>query len=87
MYIWNFGNFLFLDEVYYDEKEILSDQYQRPYQYLMQLSDSATSLNSYTYSKLKSKLSADEVKSFLDVVLRYMFIYTHTHKFKCRYTL
>ena len=60
--------------VYFDEKEILSDQYQRPYQYLMRLSNSSTSLDSYTFSKSSSKLSASEVKSFLHVVLRYVCI-------------
>ena len=58
---------LYVDAFYCDLNEVLSEQYQRPYQYLVRLSDSAILLDTYTFTK--SDINND-VKKFLNVVLR-----------------
>ena len=55
---------------YCDEKEILSDQYQRPYQYLVRLSDPTAVLDAYKFSKSHR---INDMKSFLYVVLKYTY--------------
>ena len=57
----------FIDAFYCDSNEILSEQYQRPYQYLVRLSNSSISLDTYTFTKLDIN---NDVKKFLNVVLR-----------------
>lgn len=57
----------FTDAFYCDTNEISSDQYQRPYQYLMRLSNPTDVLDTYTFTN--SNLSTN-VDSFLSVVLR-----------------
>lgn len=59
---------------YWDEKEILSDHYQRPYRYFMQLSDES-SLDKYSYAKSKSNMHLPaSKKSILHTVLKYVYI-------------
>ena len=62
----------FTDVPYYDENETLSEQYQRPYQYLIRLSDPTAVLDTYTFTQ--SDVTYD-VKSFLSVVLKYVHMY------------
>ena len=59
----------FTDLSYYDETEILSEQYQRPYQYLVRLSDPTALLDTYTFTESHV---TDDVKGFLSVVLKYV---------------
>lgn len=53
--------------VFQDDKEVLSDEYQRPYQYLRKLSESEISLDTYSFVESKGAVN---VKAFLDVILR-----------------
>ena len=55
-----------------DTNEILCEQYQRPYQYLVRLSDPTAILDTYTFTK--SNLNKD-MKNFLYVVLKYVSTY------------
>ena len=52
---------------YCDKDEILSEEYQRPYQYLVRFSEPTATLDTYTFTN--SNLTTGE-KSFLHVVLR-----------------
>ena len=57
----------FTDAFYCDTNEILSEQYQRPYQYLVRLSDPTALLDTYTFTKFDI---SNDVKRFFSVVLR-----------------
>ena len=61
----------FTDVCYYDAKEILCEQYQRPYQYLVRLLDPTAVMDKFIF--VKSDITND-VKSFLTVVLRLMWM-------------
>jgi len=52
---------------YYDEKELWSEQYQRPYQYLVELSNHPTTLDKFSYS---SPIKVD-YQHFFKTVLKY----------------
>ena len=69
-YVAKYNNMIFSDAFYCDEKEILSDHYQRPYQYLVRLSDptAVQQLDTYTFSK--SPQTTYGVNNFLNVVLK-----------------
>ena len=72
MYIFH-GIKSFTDVNYWDEEEILSDYYQRPYQYLIQLSASKD-LDRYNFENLRRKpLANGEV--ILNTVLKYEYTY------------
>lgn len=67
----------FTDLSYYDETEIFSEQYQRPYQYLVRLSIPTAVLDTYTFTK--SHVTID-IKGFLSVVLKYVVMYNACSK-------
>ena len=76
---------IFLDSSssYWDEKEILSDHYQRPYQYFLWLSDESA-LDEFSFGNSKSKsivqLPASE-KTILHAVLEYVYIYQQNYSY------
>ncbi|XP_065899490.1 E3 ubiquitin-protein ligase rnf213-alpha-like isoform X3 [Dysidea avara] len=55
------------DMIYQDNKELSSKQYQRPFQYLLQLSDHSATLDTYSYSQPKNV----DCQQFFNTVLRH----------------
>jgi len=54
--------------IYEDDAEISSEQFQRPYQYLIQLSDHPATLDTYSYSQPKKI----DIQQFFGTVLRFL---------------
>ena len=60
----------FVDANCFDEKEISSDHYQRPYQYFLRLSNESA-LDKYSFVKSNVHLPANE-EAILHAVLKYV---------------
>lgn len=60
------------DASYWDEEEISSDHYQRPYQYFLRLSNTSASKDLDKYSFTKSKVwSLTSEETILETILKY----------------